>query len=237
MQILKDEVRQNIMNAAVKTFKDQGYQKASMRTIASEAGMSPGNLYRYYKNKDAMFEALLQPLMDNFEKLKNEKKEFNFDMIDVNFLDHSVFIEQLVQARLEFRDELFILLLRADGSAYEGAKDGYRCFLEEKVSEFIARDIGGCVSLKGTMTVSAIAASMVEAFCLILEKSGSDRDFYTNILEYAELIMKPSIRNLLGIRDNKVQYRRISDEEIIDFFERHHCSGNPSGSESDGTVK
>jgi AcrR family transcriptional regulator len=43
-----------ILDAAERVFTRAGFQAATMNEIASEAGMSPGNLYRYFASKDAL---------------------------------------------------------------------------------------------------------------------------------------------------------------------------------------
>lgn len=44
-----------IMEAAVKLFASKGYGSTKMADIASEAGLSVGNLYFYFKNKDELY--------------------------------------------------------------------------------------------------------------------------------------------------------------------------------------
>ena len=61
MQILKDEVKKSIRQAALSEFKKHGYMKASIRQIADAAGITPGNIYRYFKSKDDLFDELIQP--------------------------------------------------------------------------------------------------------------------------------------------------------------------------------
>jgi len=51
MQVLKEKTRRDIVEAAEKEFRKLSFEKASMRTIATNANMTVGNLYRYYKNK------------------------------------------------------------------------------------------------------------------------------------------------------------------------------------------
>lgn len=46
--------RQLIFDAAIKCFKSNGLQKASMRNISSEAGVSLGNVYQYFPDKAAL---------------------------------------------------------------------------------------------------------------------------------------------------------------------------------------
>ena len=43
-----------ILDAANRRFADYGYTKTTMAEIATDAGMSVGNLYRHFKNKEAI---------------------------------------------------------------------------------------------------------------------------------------------------------------------------------------
>ena len=59
-QVLKEEIRQNILRAAASEFLEHGYQGSSMRNIARAAGITAGNLYRYYDSKDSLYEAIIR---------------------------------------------------------------------------------------------------------------------------------------------------------------------------------
>jgi AcrR family transcriptional regulator len=43
-----------ILDAAERVFARAGFHVATMQDVAAEAGMSPGNLYRYFSSKDAI---------------------------------------------------------------------------------------------------------------------------------------------------------------------------------------
>lgn len=47
-----------LLDAAAEVFAAQGYAKASTNAIAAAAGASPGTLYQFFKNKEAIAEAL-----------------------------------------------------------------------------------------------------------------------------------------------------------------------------------
>jgi len=49
-----------IRQAAKKRFSDYGYSKTTMSEIATDADMSVGNLYRHFKNKEALLLACLK---------------------------------------------------------------------------------------------------------------------------------------------------------------------------------
>ena len=49
-----------ILDAAEQVFARAGFHSATMNDVAREAGMSPGNLYRYFPSKDAIIAALAE---------------------------------------------------------------------------------------------------------------------------------------------------------------------------------
>ena len=50
--------RNQILDAAQRCFKKQGFHKTTLRDIAQEFGMSAGHIYNYFSNKEAIIEAL-----------------------------------------------------------------------------------------------------------------------------------------------------------------------------------
>jgi AcrR family transcriptional regulator len=54
----RERRRQQIIVAAKKVFSQKGFNKATMDDIASEAELSPGTLYLYFKNKEELYASL-----------------------------------------------------------------------------------------------------------------------------------------------------------------------------------
>jgi AcrR family transcriptional regulator len=52
--------RTAILDAAQRCFVRSGFHQASMQDICGEAGMSPGNLYRYFPSKEAIISAIAE---------------------------------------------------------------------------------------------------------------------------------------------------------------------------------
>jgi len=52
-----DRTRRRILETALKLFREQGYEGATMRSIAAEAGVSVGNAYYYFKSKEHLIQA------------------------------------------------------------------------------------------------------------------------------------------------------------------------------------
>jgi TetR/AcrR family transcriptional regulator, repressor for uid operon len=56
----KSDRRSEILAAAQRCFVRSGFHGASMQDICNEAGMSPGNLYRYFPSKEALIAGIAE---------------------------------------------------------------------------------------------------------------------------------------------------------------------------------
>jgi AcrR family transcriptional regulator len=57
---LQSDRRAEILAAAERCFVRHGFHQASMQEICVEAGMSPGNLYRYFPSKEAIIAGIVE---------------------------------------------------------------------------------------------------------------------------------------------------------------------------------
>lgn len=57
---LQSDRRAEILAAAARCFVRSGFHQASMQEICAEAGMSPGNLYRYFPSKEAIIAGIAE---------------------------------------------------------------------------------------------------------------------------------------------------------------------------------
>jgi AcrR family transcriptional regulator len=57
---LQSDRREEILNAAQACFSRAGFHQTSMHAICAEAGMSPGNLYRYFPSKEAIIAGIAE---------------------------------------------------------------------------------------------------------------------------------------------------------------------------------
>jgi AcrR family transcriptional regulator len=55
--------RQHILEAAIRVFDAQGFRGATIRDIATEAGVADGTVYNVFANKEALLLAILEPLL------------------------------------------------------------------------------------------------------------------------------------------------------------------------------
>lgn len=126
MQILKDDVRLEILKQARREFQEKGFRKASLRAIASSAGMTVGNIYRYFMSKDELFRELLTPVIGNIEMMKlglRHHHEQTPKGSEAESDEHEAMISAVYGFIMKYRDDLKLLLTGAGGSSLEGFKE------------------------------------------------------------------------------------------------------------------
>jgi AcrR family transcriptional regulator len=119
----KSGTYKRIIPAAKKEFMENGFEKASMRRIASESGISAAGLYRHFSNKEAMFDALLQPLFDHLTIESERHKRMDYDLLEANELDR-MWLEQgdsnlFLDLLYTYYEEFKLLLCHAQGTRHE----------------------------------------------------------------------------------------------------------------------
>lgn len=97
-----EESRQRIMSAAIELFREVGFDKATMRSIAERAEVSLGNAYYYYPAKEYLVISLYEQI--NAEQLKRSRSVvFDSNAVELSLL--SMFAAQL-NASIEHREIL-----------------------------------------------------------------------------------------------------------------------------------
>lgn len=73
-QVLKEEVRAKILDAALAVFARDGFDRATMGSIAEQAGVGAASIYRYFASKDQLLNAVISPaLTARFEALLEKR--------------------------------------------------------------------------------------------------------------------------------------------------------------------
>ena len=62
---------QKILQAAERCMREQGFHQTSVQNVAASANVSVGLIYKYFKNKDAIIEALVLNVVKRMKKLLN----------------------------------------------------------------------------------------------------------------------------------------------------------------------
>ena len=115
-----------ISESAKREFLALGYEKASLKTICQEAGITTGALYKRYSGKEALFCAIVEPTLRDLNAVMEERRAVDpealsdddlikaWDMTPSNRSSMLWWFDFLYQ-----RKEGFVLLLTcADGTRY-----------------------------------------------------------------------------------------------------------------------
>lgn len=180
MQVLKDDIRNNILKAALLEFRQEGYTHASMRKIAQAAGTTIGNIYRYFKNKEVLFDAILQPVYLQYsECIENIREEIVVSYKKDNSNPQHFFNKvqgTIVMLFKTYSSELTILLNLSNGSKYEQVKPNLidlTLSILEKVL-LVERDEDTRLHTRDLALASMIASTIVEGLCLILRDNDKE---------------------------------------------------------------
>lgn len=132
------------MISAKQEFLKCGYEKASLRVICKNAGLTTGALYFFFSNKEELFDCLVEKVAGEFKKnilelSKIEKDNYRKDLNsksshDCNFdIEHEKEIMKYIYTN---KDAFILLLKKARGSAYENYYRETVDFMEKMFKNF-----------------------------------------------------------------------------------------------------
>ena len=124
--------RAQILESALKLFSRHGYRSTSVREIAEAAGVSTGNVYHHFPDKEQIFKTLLDQY---WEEIKDPEIPFNRALLAGAFPDN---IEELGHAAREFVEthRPYIALIYVDVVEFKGSH--IRKFYRQMASRFEA---------------------------------------------------------------------------------------------------
>ena len=119
-------------------FLEKGYEDASIRSIGARAGMTSAGLYRHYDDKEAMFNAMVEPLVESIKAWTDRHTGRKYDLLDSGTpkeeLFGETFIDLIREVILPRRDEFILLMTRSRGTKYENFVHDY---VESNQKEFL----------------------------------------------------------------------------------------------------
>ncbi len=121
---------EHALKAALDLFSSQGFGATSMRDIADRAGMSMGNLYHHFGNKEAMF----QQLLDSYwKRLQDPEHPLQKLFARANFPEDLEEMAAVIETVVE-DNAPYILLIYVDVVEFRG--DHIRNFYEGMAARF-----------------------------------------------------------------------------------------------------
>ncbi len=122
----------SVLDVALELFSSQGFRATSMREIAAKSGLSVGNLYHHFPNKEAIFRQLIERY---WERLLDPDLRLNRLFAEARFPDDlpemAAAIEEVVEANTPY-----ILLIYVDVIEFGG--EHIRAFYDNMSERFEA---------------------------------------------------------------------------------------------------
>jgi len=123
------EKRTLLIEAAKKEFREKGYNKASLRSICSKAGVTTGALYFFFENKAELFSAIVDEPVKGLKKMLiehfKEDREYmeHLDSFENMEMDHSDISDMLVEYLYKYYDSFLLLLTASENTVYVNCID------------------------------------------------------------------------------------------------------------------
>ncbi|MCR5167408.1 MAG: TetR/AcrR family transcriptional regulator [Oscillospiraceae bacterium] len=122
-----NESRRRLIECAKREFLEKGFVKASLRKIASDAGLTTGAVYFFFSDKNGLLEGVVGEALGQLNAVIDQHfaEDIESDLAGYRQQDgdHDAFTEMLVNVIYDHYDEMTILLDRSAGSKYEDFVD------------------------------------------------------------------------------------------------------------------
>lgn len=194
MQYLKDDVRNRIVEEALKEFMEKGYVGASIRSIAKKSNTSVGNIYKYFNSKEDLYESIIGSVHHRFIDYIRQ-----FDKVEINEKADLIFnelMEKIMEIFNENSRSVSVLLNQSKGSKYENCKSIFVDF----VTRIVTEKMRYALSMKGkklrdNLIIYILSYSLIESIAVIVKErcDGAEvRKLILNIIDifYSDIINK-----------------------------------------------
>jgi len=203
MQVLKEEIRIEIENAAKKLFLENGFEKASMQRIAKKSGISKSNLYNYFKGKEEIFYHLTSDAYDKMRSIVNSilnhESYEGSDIKDFDIKKYIAFVSDEIQRLImEFREEILLVMDCSAGTKYENTKEDLIAMLSKHLKEELIA-YNNFVLDEDDFISHFIATSVVEGLLEIIRHKKRDAWIEKNIRRLMEYFVMGYV-NLLDYK-------------------------------------
>jgi len=180
MQILKPNVRNELIRVATEEFRAHGFEQASLRQIAKQANMSVGNVYRYFPNKTHLFEAVIAPALDEFStilRLDIEDYPHPLDAFKTLIQTFVLTISTLIR-----EDEAALFVLLNDKDSSDRIQNQLSMFLKQLALVWYQQM--NVSALENELLMEMLAKGIFHGIIHAVEKSEAiDPDTFTKLLE------------------------------------------------------
>ena len=177
MQVLKEEIRIQILQAAEKMFCEKGFLETTTRSIAKEAKISVSNLYLYYENKEMLFNAVAEPIFQQFifefHKIMDHDDRHGDLKQNMSFV-----IGQMIAAS---RGKFLLIFDKSKGTKYEGFRNQVISFVQEHISNQMNDNITDKFLMSGIF-----ARNLIQGIVTIVNAHKDEKELEQNLKDLTE---------------------------------------------------
>lgn len=148
MQVKKLDTKQKIKQTAIDILMNSTYSEMTLRDVAAKCNMTAGNIYRYYENKEVLFEDIVGTPCKNLvrlvkvtefvQKFMKGKPNVTEKNVYKNTRFKTFILKQILHLVCENAGELYILINSSKGSRFEGTKQ----IIEKMIDDTILKMVG-----------------------------------------------------------------------------------------------
>jgi len=176
LQELKEAVRKSIVDAALHEFLAKGYGRTSMRGIASRAGITHGNIYRYFDSKGALFQSMVARSKGALlEVLAEVLVTFDPDTDLSSQLE--ALAQKLTRLVLDHRDNLMLLLEMGPSDEVSQLRDR----VVRMISDFFRSHIGPGAPFEDEFFLDLTSSNVYRGFLEVIRRGNGREWTVTNL--------------------------------------------------------
>lgn len=189
-----------IVKVAKAEFIAHGYTNTTLRKVASKCNISATAIYRHFKDKEEIFQAVIKPFIDKLNKASAEIEKADYDLL----LSHNV---DQVWAFEEDRNIHFELLFTEDRPIIALVIKERREWLKgilldveyNATTRYLSKmkELGYQINDFDELSYKAILDSYLEAYFHVLEMNLNKQDSF-NICKTISEFYRVGFRKLLG---------------------------------------
>lgn len=187
MQILKPEIQSRILENAETMFFSLGFQGTSTRELAKNVGVSYSNLYRYFKDKNDLYDAIMEPYYSHFTQTLTTSLEHDEDGPGES--GHIEMITRVFMSLIKTDRKKFVILLEgSEGTRYEFVRSQVIGGIAERIRLSLPQAMS-----ENSLMINVIAVNFFNGLLELTKKSTGDDMLQKNM----EILM---VYHLTGIQ-------------------------------------
>lgn len=192
-QYKKEDIRKKILENAKAEFLELGYKNASVASIARKSQIGVGNVYRYFKNKEAILDAIVTPVVERIKKTLIADTDYNDVNNHENILNIiSEIMKEINDLSINYKEEIIIVLQGCETTKYFSIKEEIICSLSFEIKKFIEKRLEDKISKINIELAMPISVALIEGSIRIILTSikNNGEDNYEQLYVFARTILE-----------------------------------------------